>query len=60
MVGGGFVDDAADDGGGFRVAAYTAVDFGEAEVDEEEFLALIPVLEDCGVGVGAADTAETA
>ena len=56
-IGGGFIGDAIEDGCCVLRAIEAAQCFCERDVDEEELLALVPILEDGGIGVGAAHTA---
>src|SRR5208283_1443458 len=55
VVGGSFGDDAAENGGGFGGTSPSAEEFGQAEINEEKLLLLVPVFEAGWIGVSASD-----
>jgi hypothetical protein len=56
VIDGSFINDPIKSGSCVGIAAETVLHRGEAEVDKQEFLLLIPVIEHCRVGVDASRT----
>ncbi|HWU92559.1 MAG TPA: hypothetical protein VN106_04855 [Sphingomicrobium sp.] len=60
VIGGGLVDDSAQHCIRLDGPAEPPVKLGKAQIDEQEFLALVPIFENRRIGVGASDAAEAA